>query len=189
MQSVRRLAGSRAHAQGFTLVELMIVVAIIGILASLAVPAFFRYQMRAKRSEAYANLVSIARAEDGFFAANGLYVDTIAPYPDASPPGTQKRAWSGTAAVSDRWATLGFRPEGNVYFDYEAYTTCGCTNCFTATAYGDVNGNGQMVALMYVRPPGTGAECPSRVFGFTTPIENGTPVFNQVAWNFGTDAF
>jgi hypothetical protein len=77
-----------------------------------------------------------------------------------------------------------------VYFDYDVNTNCGCVNCFTATAYGDVDGNGLLVALMFVRPPADGgAECPTGVTGLTTPIENGVPIYNQVSWNFTTDTY
>ena len=176
----------RDHRSGFTLIEMMIVVAIIGILVAIAVPAFVNYQLRAKRSEAYGNLASIARSEESYFVANGSYVDTGGSFPGA--PGPVKQVW--TPAADAAFATIGYRPEGNVYFDYDVNTACGCVNCFTATAYGDLDGNLLMVGLMYVRPPSDGgAECPSGVLPFTTPIENGTPVFNQVVWNISTDSY
>ena len=172
---------------GFTLVELMIVVAIIGILAAIAIPAFQNYQLRAKRSEAYANLVSIARASEAYFTGNGVYVDTGNSFPGGAGP--LKRAWTGASATA--FDPIGYRPEGDVYFDYEVYTDCGCTNCFTATAYGDLDGDTSLSALMYVRPPSDGgAECPTRFAGnLATPIENGTAVFNQVVWSRATDQF
>jgi type IV pilus assembly protein PilA len=59
--------------KGFTLIELMIVVAIIGILAAIAIPNFLKYQARAKTSEAKANLKGIFTSELAYYSENNQY--------------------------------------------------------------------------------------------------------------------
>ena len=54
-----RRANERARVAGFTLVELMIVVAIIGVLAAIAIPAFSRYVRKARTAEAVGTLANL----------------------------------------------------------------------------------------------------------------------------------
>ncbi len=61
--------------RGFSLTELMIVVAIIGILATIAIPKFMTYQAKAKQTEAKNNLVAIHTGEIAYFAENNGYID------------------------------------------------------------------------------------------------------------------
>jgi len=59
--------------KGFTLIELMIVVAIIGILAAIAIPNFLRYQAKSRQSEAKTNLGGVFVAETSYFGENSRY--------------------------------------------------------------------------------------------------------------------
>ena len=62
------------NRKGFTLVELMIVVAIIGILAAIAIPNFLQFRLKAKTSEAKSNLGAIRSTEVAYFAEWDTYV-------------------------------------------------------------------------------------------------------------------
>ncbi len=59
--------------KGFTLIELMIVVAIIGILAAIAIPNFLKFQAKSKQSEAKTNLKAVYTAETSYFGEKNTY--------------------------------------------------------------------------------------------------------------------
>ncbi|MEM8561913.1 MAG: pilin [Pseudomonadota bacterium] len=62
--------------QGFTLIELMIVIAIVGILAAIALPAYQDYTVRAKVSEALARLAEAKTSVAEYYSANGFFPDS-----------------------------------------------------------------------------------------------------------------
>jgi len=64
--------------RGFTIIELVIVLTIIGVLSSVAVPVFIQYQARARQAEAKAELKSWYNAEASVFAERGNYFETLA---------------------------------------------------------------------------------------------------------------
>jgi type IV pilus assembly protein PilA len=92
---LRRMKGQR----GFTLIELMIVVAIIGILAAIAIPNFLTYQAKAKQSEAKVNLGGIFTSATSYFAENSTFVAANQGLLGYSPTGNPKYNffWGNTA--------------------------------------------------------------------------------------------
>lgn len=74
----------RNKFQGFTLIELMIVVAIIGVLASIALPAYQDYVLRGKLAEAFSQLGSLRVRMEQYYQDNRTYGDPDCSIPDIS---------------------------------------------------------------------------------------------------------
>jgi type IV pilus assembly protein PilA len=121
--------------KGFTLIEMMIVIAIIALLATIAIPNYINFQKRAKTAEAKANLGSIRTTEEAYKAEHDVY--RTAPANPGSIPSATTAAW--TTGDAD-WEAIGFEPKGDVRYQYQITSTDTSAN-FTATAKGDLDGD------------------------------------------------
>jgi prepilin-type N-terminal cleavage/methylation domain-containing protein len=147
------MIGSGPTKHGFTLIELMIALAIVGVLTTAAIPSFLRYQLRSRSSEALVNLSAIATTQEIYFAEHGVFLGVASPVP-AVAPGSGRSAWTYGSAFD----TLGWAPEGSVQFQYQVVAdTDGAGSVrFTAEARGDVDGDGQPSFWGFVKPGPSG---------------------------------
>jgi prepilin-type N-terminal cleavage/methylation domain-containing protein len=174
---------SRKHAgrHGFTLLELLFVVAIIGILGTTAIAMFRMQQQRAKRTEAMTNLDGIAKLQTAYYGENGSHPSAI-PVP-AGAPG-EKQNWADPLAT---FGAIGFSTEGSVFYVYDTNSNagvCACPSngCFTAAAYGDSDRDGNVAVVAFFHADGGGTVCDVQVFpGIGPPIDpvDGLPIIEQ----------
>jgi type IV pilus assembly protein PilE len=176
------MSSHRNQRAGFTLIELTITVAIIGILGATAIGLFQAQQLRAKRTEAMTNVEAIGKMERTYYGENGIYPAAI-PAP-ALPPG-EKQNWDALALAS--FGALGFQAEGTVWFVYDVNSAsgiCACPSgsCFTASAYGNSDLDASVAVVTQFHADGAGVVCPVQVLpAIGPPIDpsDGMPVLDQ----------
>ena len=96
----------KANQKGFTLMELMIVVAIIGILASIAIPSYTEYVMRGKAAEATATLADLKSRMEQCFQDNKDYTHATCAALCATPVDAEYFTYSCTPASTATTYTL-----------------------------------------------------------------------------------
>ena len=143
------------NKKGFTLIELMIVVAIIGILAAIAIPNFLKYQAKSKQSEAKVNLKAIFTSETSYFSEQNSY---------------------GLLAI------VNFAPTGTPRYSLAVGTATG--GATTAAESGAVTGSPSPGTYATALAAGANSFCPGNVpvaNGFTTSGA-AAPGFTATAW-------
>ena len=101
--TVRRHRPPGANARGFTLIELMITVAIIAILAAVAVPSYQQYNKRANRSQAAQMLLNIQNREEQYILDARRYTEAL----DGTGLNISQTGWACTAASCvNQWYTV-----------------------------------------------------------------------------------
>lgn len=140
--------------KGFTLIELIVVVAIIAFLAMLVVPNGLRFLAKSKRAEAYMNLNAIYVAQKAYWADNGEYTSTLFGKKGA---GWKPEGYKGGTKDENFYYTYGFSggAEGTQHFTgklQEPASTLSMThankNSFVAAAAGDIDNDGNADILM-----------------------------------------
>ena len=163
--------------KGFSLVELMIVVAIIAILAAIAIPSFLRFAMRSKTSEATSNLAGIRTGEEAYRSEHDVYLGAGA-WPAAQPPaaGVLWEDIPNGVIENVNFRTIGFAADGVVRYQYTVVVlpavtvppTLG-TPYYTATATGDLDDDTVVARYIVSNNNGAAPEVRVNAAGQTAP--------------------
>ena len=145
--------------KGFTLIELMIVVAIIGVLAAVAIPAFMKYIRKSKTTEAVEGIKKIYDGARSYYLEESNARASITPIPKQFPRGAgmtpaagnccggtagDKCAPEPTQWKTPEWSALKFSMDDPHYYayQYDWNSATGNASKFTARAQGDLDCDG-----------------------------------------------
>lgn len=136
------------NKRAFSLIELMIVVAIIAFLAMVSVPTFTKFLVKAKRAEAYMNLNSIYAAQKAYWAEHGRYADSLL---GTNGLGWKPEGYKGGGEKENFYYTYGFAgSEGTHFCTGKLCTTSSHLSMaradekgFVVVAAGDIDGDGR----------------------------------------------
>ena len=156
----RELGHQRRRRSGFTIVELMIAVAILGVLATLAIPAFMGYVNRSKSSEALSNLNMIFKGAAAYYSGEisrkglGATITGYCTVGDQTPMPATPRATKqsmGVPAPTSSFRAIRFQIADFVYYSYGVTSVdpagglCGhqknTPGLYTFYANGDLDGD------------------------------------------------
>lgn len=129
--------------RGFTLIELMTGVAIIGILFALSITEYRLFQFKAKRSEPLLQVDAIASTQRMYNATHDAFV--TAPSNPGTPLNMKLRDWDQT---EPSWAELGFFPDGAVRCNYETGPQ-GDGSWYRVEATCDIDHDGQVAIIRW----------------------------------------
>jgi type IV pilus assembly protein PilE len=98
---LKGIADSSGFQSGFSLIELVVVIGLIGILASIAYPQYSEYLTEARRNDATSTLMEIMQDEERFYTENNSYAADLSNLPqyDSSPVVTPKGYYKVSAAA------------------------------------------------------------------------------------------
>lgn len=141
------------RASGFTLLEVMIAVGIVGILASIAIPGFGNLQLRSKQAERRVIIRALGTALEDLWVRDGRYPGGTSaastfdgPWNPALPPTTSKRPWNRSPAHGD-WSRLSISVDGDLYFSYRVQAQAAVGSRWSVVlAYGDLDGDGRFTS-------------------------------------------